>query len=65
MYNVGMKVTVWIRDEDKHLWEAIENKSLWIHECLTGDSTISSNVLEKAIRAAVEEEFNEREKNYG
>lgn len=35
-----MRVNVYIREEDEHLWAALENKSEWIHQQLNKDQSI-------------------------
>jgi len=36
----GMRVNIYIRQEDEELWAALENKSEWIHEQLNKDDSI-------------------------
>lgn len=35
-----MRVNVYIREEDEHLWAALDNKSEWIHQQLNKDQSI-------------------------
>lgn len=48
-----MQTTIYIREEDIELWQALQNKSQWIHDMLNGNETD----LERRIRTIVKQEL--------
>lgn len=59
-----MRATIYIKDEQLEQWQALENKSQWVHDMLSGDSTDLDRRIRKIVAEVVAEELAKRESGY-